>query len=98
VRGYIPAPLGNPFVSSAAPAAPAPAPLTLTRRVLRFTERFGHMMSRVLLTLLYVLLVAPAGFVVALLTDPLGIKRWRGTSWRPWTQDNESLERARRQD
>jgi hypothetical protein len=68
------------------------------QRLGRFTERFGHMMSRIVLTVLYVVLVAPAGLVVALLADPLAIKRWRGSSWTPWKQDNESLERARRQD
>jgi hypothetical protein len=55
-------------------------------------------MSRIVLTVLYVVLVAPAGLVVALLADPLRIKRWRGSSWSPWTQDNDSLARARRQD
>jgi len=77
--------------------APPPRP-TFSKQVLRFTERFGHLMSRILLTLLYALLVAPAGIVMALFGDPLRIRRWRGTSWRPWTQDNDSLERARRQD
>jgi hypothetical protein len=55
-------------------------------------------MSRIVLTVLYVALVAPAGLVLALLADPLRIKRWRGSSWSPWTQDNDSLARARRQD
>jgi hypothetical protein len=68
------------------------------QRLHRFTERFGHMMSRILLTLLYALLVAPAGLVMALLCDPLRIKKYRGSSWAPWNEDNESLERARRQD
>ena len=64
----------------------------------RFTERFGHMMSRIILTLLYAVLVAPAAFVFALVCDPLRIRKWRGTSWDDWTQDNDSLARARRQD
>jgi hypothetical protein len=68
------------------------------QRVARFTERFGHLMSRVVLTLLYVLLVAPAGIAVALLCDPLRIRRWRGSSWTDWRQKNDSLDRARRQD
>lgn len=68
------------------------------QRVHRFTERFGHMMSRVILTVLYIGLVAPAGIVMALFADPLQIRRHRGTSWTPWGNDNDSLERARRQD
>ena len=63
-----------------------------------FSERFGHMMSRILLTVLYIVLVAPAGVVMTLLGDALQIKRYRGTSWNPWEHDNESLEQARRQD
>jgi len=64
----------------------------------RFSERFGHLMSRILLTVLYVVLVAPAGLLLAAFGDPLRIKRWRGSSWVAWTQDNDSLARARRQD
>jgi len=79
------------------PTAPAPKP-SLKQQFSRFTERFGHLMSRIVLTLLYVVLVAPAGLLLSLLGDPLRIKRWRGSSWNDWTQDNDSLARARRQD
>jgi len=72
--------------------------LSLLQRFTRFTERFGHMMSRVVLTALYVTLVLPAGLLLALCADPLRIKRWSGSTWREWTQDNDSLARARRQD
>ena len=64
----------------------------------RFTERFGHLMSRILLTLLYVVLVAPAGLVLSLFGDRLDIRRYRGSSWVPCGFDNETLDRARRQD
>ncbi len=86
--------------SPAAPVEPTAPPekASLKRQFAVFTERFGHLMSRIVLTVLYVVLVAPAGLVVALLGDPLRIKRWRGSSWAPWTQDNDSLARARRQD
>jgi hypothetical protein len=86
--------------ATAAPAEPAAPPekRSLKLQFQRFTERFGHLMSRIVLTVLYVALVAPAGLVLALLADPLRIKRWRGSSWSPWTQDNDSLARARRQD
>lgn len=64
----------------------------------RFSERFGHMMSRVLLTLLYVLLVAPEGLLLALFADPLAIRRHKGTSWVDWRSTNETSDQARRQD
>ncbi len=65
---------------------------------IRFFDRFGHMMSRILLTLLYALLVAPAGILLSLFGDPLKIRRYRGTSWNDWNHTNETLEQARRQD
>jgi hypothetical protein len=71
--------------------------MSVMARFARFTERFGHMMSRVVLTVLYVALVAPAGIVIALLGDPLRIKRWRGTSWSDWRERNDSIELAQRQ-
>jgi len=87
---------------SAPPLAPtadlAEARPSLRQQLARFSERFGHLMSRVVLTALYVVLVAPAGLVLALLGDPLRIRRWRGSSWLDWTQDNDSLVRAHRQD
>lgn len=98
----------NPAATSAAtPAAPAAAepaaaeaapPRSPLQEFARFTERFGHMMSRILLTLLYAALVAPAGLFLALFGDPLAIRRHRGTSWTDWRERNDTLERARRQD
>ena len=80
-----------------APAEPAEAD-SLPRQLARFSERFGHMMSRIVLTLLYAVLVAPVAALMAPFFDPLRIRRWSGSSWVRWTQDNDTLERARRQD
>ena len=90
-----------PQAAPAAPAAPVEPPPprpTFMQRLTRFTERFGHMMSRVILTLLYVVLVGPAGLVLSLFADPLRIKRYGGTAWVPWTRTNDTLDLARRQD
>ncbi len=81
-----------------APVEPPPPPLTFLQRLQRFTERFGHLMSRVILTLLYVVLVGPAGLVLSLFCDPLRIKRWKGSAWNGWGRTNDTLELARRQD
>ena len=80
------------------PTTEPPPSLSPLQLFFRFSERFGHMMSRILLTVLYVTLVAPAGLVIARFGDPLAIKKWRGSSWNPWTQKNDTLARARRQD
>ena len=65
--------------------------------MIRFTERFGHLMSRILLTVMYVCLVGPAGLILSTLGDRLSIRRWRGTSWTDWPTANENLDQARRQ-
>lgn len=91
----------KPADSAAAPVAPVEppaAPLSAMQRLHRFTERFGHMMSRVILTVLYVVLVGPPALFVSFLLDPLRIKRWRGSAWVGWTRTNDTLDLARKQD
>jgi hypothetical protein len=78
-------------------AAPAQPPTSLYGHVKRFLERFGHMMSRVILSILYLILVAPPGIVYALLLDPLRMKRRPATNWVPWKTNNTTVEQARRQ-
>ncbi|MSR47125.1 MAG: hypothetical protein EXS13_08680 [Planctomycetes bacterium] len=87
-----------PPSAPAAPVEPPPPPLRFMQRLHRFTERFGHLMSRVILTVLYIVLVGPAGLVLSLFGDPLRIRRWRGSAWHPWTRTNDTLDLARRQD
>ena len=78
-------------------AAPTPPPTTLTGHLTRFFERFGHMMSRVILSVLYFALIAPPGIVYAWLLDPLRTKKRPATNWVPWKTDNTTVEAARRQ-
>lgn len=65
--------------------------------VMRFFERFGHMMSRVILSFLYIVLVAPPGIVYALLLDPLRMKKRPASNWVPYKTNNTTVEAARRQ-
>jgi hypothetical protein len=63
-----------------------------------FLERFGHMMSRLVLTVLYAVLIAPVGLFFRMLSDPLMTKRTaNGSSFTPWKSDNDSVDQARRQ-
>ena len=78
-------------------AAPPPPPESLSAQARVFLERFGHLMSRAVLTVLYVILVAPPGIVYALFLDPLRAKRRPATNWVPWKTANETVEAARRQ-
>lgn len=65
---------------------------------LRFSERFGHMLSRALLTLLYFVLLGPFALVYRVFADPLHLRRPRQGNWTAWTSVNDTLARARRQD
>lgn len=80
------------------PSSPSGESKSLFQQLAFFTERFGHMMSRLILTVLYFVLVAPAGLVVSLFGDPLRIRKYTGSSWNPWGEVNETLPQARRQD
>jgi hypothetical protein len=65
---------------------------------LQASERFGHMLSRTLLTVLYYLVLGPFAIVYRLVADPLHLRRRKGGNWTTWTAKNDTLARARRQD
>ncbi len=64
--------------------------------LLHFSERFGSMLSRVLLTVLYFGLLGPFALLYRLFADPLRLRR-PASNWIEWRRDNETLRRARRQ-
>ena len=66
--------------------------------LLRFSERFGQMLSRTLLTLLYFVLLGPFALCYQLVADPLHLRRRKAGNWTAWTSLNDTLARARRQD
>jgi hypothetical protein len=66
--------------------------------LLQFSERFGNMLSRTLLTLLYFFVLGPFAVVYRLVADPLHLRRRRSGNWTTWVADNETLQAARRQD
>lgn len=66
--------------------------------LLRFSERFGQMLSRTLLTLLYFLLLGPFALLYRLVADPLHLRRRKAGNWSAWTGRNDTLAQARRQD
>jgi len=70
----------------------------LFRPVLHFLERFGNVVGRTMMTLIYCLVVAPVALVYRVFTDVLLLKRPPASTWRDWTGINETLPDARRQD
>lgn len=66
--------------------------------LLQASERFGHMLSRVLLTVLYFVVLGPFALVYQLVSDPLHLRRRRSGNWTAWRGKNDTLARARRQD
>ena len=66
--------------------------------LIQFTERFGSMLSRVLLFVLYYALLGPFALVYRLVADPLHLRRRPHGNWSTWTSTNDTLRAARRQD
>jgi hypothetical protein len=68
------------------------------KALIEFTERFGSMLSRVLLFVLYFGLLGPFALLYRLFADPLHLRRRPDTNWSAWQATNETLTAARRQD
>jgi hypothetical protein len=64
--------------------------------LLHFSERFGSMLSRVLLTVLYFGLLGPFALAYRSFADPLRLRR-PASNWVAWRRENEDLRSARRQ-
>lgn len=70
---------------------------TFYQGLVRFSERFGHMLSRLLLTLLYFIFVTPAGIFITLFCDPLRIKRPANSNWQKVDPARGDKKKARSQ-
>jgi|SRR5690349_5614071 len=92
IDGLAPLPGTQAF---ARPTHPHSRPM---KALLQFSERFGSMLSRALLTFLYFLLLGPFALFYQLFADPLHLKRRPTGNWSAWTSRNETLAAARRQD
>lgn len=66
--------------------------------LIQFTERFGSMLSRFLLTVLYYVVLGPFALVYQRVVDPLRLKRPASSNWTLWSSKNDDLAAARRQD
>ena len=66
--------------------------------VLHFLERFGNVIGRTMMTLIYFVVVAPVALVYRFFTDALLIRKPPASTYRDWSSINETLEDARRQD
>ena len=64
---------------------------------LQFSERFGSMLSRLLLTVLYYVVLGPFALVYQRVADPLHLRR-RPSNWTTWDHPNDTLRAARSQD
>ena len=70
----------------------------MMRALVVFSERFGSMLSRIFLTLLYFFVLGPFALFYQLAADPLRVKPRRDGNWWAWVADNETVRAARRQD
>ncbi len=67
------------------------------KALIQFTERFGSMLSRVLLFVLYFGLLGPFAILYRLVADPLHIGARTDGNWSTWEARNETVAQARRQ-
>jgi hypothetical protein len=74
------------------------APSRTMQSLLKFSERFGDMLSNVLLTILYYGVLGPFALVYQLVADPLHLRRRPRGNWTGWDESNDTLAAARRQD
>jgi hypothetical protein len=65
---------------------------------LQLSERFGNMLSRALLLVLYFGLLGPFAIFYRLVADPLHLRRQRRGNWTRWVSRNDTLAAGRRQD
>lgn len=75
-----------------------PIPTAMKEALLKASERFGSMLSRILLTGLYYLVLGPFALLYQLFADPLHLRRRPQGNWTAWTTKNDTLAAARRQD
>jgi len=68
------------------------------KALIQFTERFGNMISRAFLMLLYFAVLGPFAIVYRLVADPLHLAHRPKGNWDNWDARNETLSAARRQD
>ena len=99
LKTFLPFLLGQPLPPFTLRPGFASAPLSSPMKaLLKFSERFGSMLSRALLTLLYFLLLGPFALVYQIFADPLHLKRRPKGNWTAWHATNETIAEARRQD
>ena len=68
------------------------------KALIEFTERFGNMLSRALLTVLYFAVLGPFAVFYRLIADPLHLRPQKDTNWTAWPQRADTLRAARKQD
>jgi hypothetical protein len=66
--------------------------------VMHFLERFGNVVGRVLMTVVYFLVVMPVALGYRLFADALLMRKAPASTFRDWSAINETVEDARRQD
>ncbi|MFT5197948.1 MAG: hypothetical protein ACI87O_000593 [Planctomycetota bacterium] len=66
--------------------------------LLEFSERFGNLMSRILLTVLYYAVLGPFALLYQRFADPLRLRRPDKSNWTVWDRPDASLKAARKQD
>jgi len=77
------------------------AQIGLARRAVQHWRRaaraIGVVQTRFVMLLIYLIAVLPVGLVFRCRRDPLGLRRPSKSNWMPCPEEEQTLERARRQ-
>ena len=90
-------PVYFPLTACGPPGHPTPS-TALMKAFLQFSERFGNLLSRILLTALYFLVLGPFALLYQLFADPLRLRKKSQGQWLDWERPQASLQTARKQD
>ncbi len=84
---------GVTILDPSPPTSPPPM-----KGLLEFSERFGNLLSRILLTVLYYAVLGPFALLYQRFADPLRLRRPEKSNWTVWERPTASLKAARKQD
>jgi len=69
----------------------------LWRRWLVIAQAVGNFQAQVILTIFYLIILLPVGFLIKLTINPFAVRLRGRSNFKKWEHSNQTLEQARRQ-
>lgn len=77
-------------------AARQPSQRRWLDRWMAFLRRIGNVQAWIILSLFYVVILSPFGFIYRFAADPLRLRR-RGSTWQPFARPYDTMAEGREQ-